>query len=98
MSSVALRQYKAGGEFVVNQPLDWHGHVYATGDKFPWRDLGVHEVKVHELWRANILDCADPSTHANRLEVAALAAASAPIVVVDATMTKPVVVEVKRKK
>lgn len=67
----ALRQYKAGGDFVVAKPFDWHGRLFKTGDAFPWRELGVHEVKVHELWRATMLDCADPSTHANRLDVIA---------------------------
>lgn len=71
MGAPSLRSYKAGGEFIVNQPLDWHGRVFKTGEPFPWRDLGVHEVKVHELWRANLIDCADPSTHANRLDVIA---------------------------
>jgi hypothetical protein len=54
----ALRQYRAGGEYIVNQRLVFGERVFAVGDKLPWRELGMHEVRVHELWRANIVDCA----------------------------------------
>lgn len=54
-----LRKYVAGSDFVANRDLPELG--VKVGERVPWRDLGIHEVKMHELWRANIVDCAPPS-------------------------------------
>lgn len=53
----SLRQYIAGGEFVANRELVFGDRAIKVGERVPWRELGVHEVHMHQFWRANIVDC-----------------------------------------
>lgn len=57
----ALRSYVAGGEFIATRNIDVGVRVIKAGERFPWRDLGMHEVRVHQLWRANMVDSAPPA-------------------------------------
>lgn len=53
----SLRQYRAGSEFVAVRDVELFGRSFKTGERVPWREMGVHEVRMHELWRSNIVDC-----------------------------------------
>lgn len=54
----SLRQYRAGGDYVSTRDQEMFGRQFKAGEVIPYRELGVHEVRMHELWRCNLVDCA----------------------------------------
>jgi hypothetical protein len=71
-----LRSYVAGGDFIANRDMSELG--VKVGDRVPWRDLGIHEVRMHQMWRANMVECvAQAPVSANEQTVSLPGVASA---------------------
>lgn len=51
---------------------------FARGDAFPWRDLGLSEIDLVQLWVALKVDCFDPVDVLQELPAHALPAAEPP--------------------
>ena len=43
--------------FVARHAFAFDGKSYQAGDVFPWRDLGVTELRLGQFWRACLIDC-----------------------------------------
>jgi hypothetical protein len=52
------RQYRPGGEFIANREFVFGERLIAVGERIPWRELGLHEWRMFEFWRANMIDSA----------------------------------------
>ena len=44
------RSFDLGRPFVAQNAFTFGGRGYAPGEAFPWRDLGVSELKLYGMW------------------------------------------------
>lgn len=93
------RAFSFEDPFVARDRLEFAGRSYAAGDPFPWRELGLSERQVWNLWAARRIDNAPPATRTatadldlDRLspsQLAELEVATAPPATVNATPGAP---------